>query len=147
MSRTIYDALIIGAGPAGLTTALGLGRVMRTAMVFDSLDYRNAGAKALHVVPSRDGVDPQEFRRLTKEQIETRYGEWITFATAGTEVVYASKATLSILGDRGQDRYQGFEVADSQGRRWQGRKLVLATGSRDILPDLPGFRENWPTNM
>lgn len=49
----LFDALIIGGGPAGLSTALALGRVCRSALVFDSRTYRNSGVQAMHTVLSR----------------------------------------------------------------------------------------------
>lgn len=66
----LYDALIIGGGPAGLSAALALGRVRRTALVLDAGSYRNAGVKAMHTVRSRDGTDPEDFRNIALSQIK-----------------------------------------------------------------------------
>jgi gliotoxin/aspirochlorine biosynthesis thioredoxin reductase len=146
MARPTYDALIVGAGPAGLTAALGLGRIMRTAIVFDSQEYRNKGAGAMHMIPSRDGIAPQEFRRLSREETVAKYGDRIKFAKPGTKIVKVSKTAVAVA-DAVNGTAEGFEVADQDGNTWHGRKLVLATGSRDIMPETPGFAQCWPTNM
>lgn len=143
MTTKFYDALIVGGGPAGLAVALGLGRVRRSALVFDSGAYRNAGITAMHTVPSRDGAHPAEFRAIARAQIESKYTS-IEFAKPGLEIVRASRREVE--ADKGES-YLGFEIADKEGGIWRGRKLVLATGSRDILPQIEGYAENWPHHM
>ena len=133
----VYDAIILGAGPAGLSTALALARVRRSALVLSHKVFRNEGVTAMHNVLSRDGSNPEEFRRVAREQIES-YGTGIKFVEG--EVIRLGKATLS-------DGYQGFEAEDKRARRWQSKKLVLAMGSKDIFPDIDGYAENWPDNM
>lgn len=136
-SPRIYDALILGGGPAGLTTALGLARVHRTALVLSHQAFRNDGVQEMHAVPSRDGTNPEEFRRITREQIEA-YGDGIEFVDG--EVVRVVKKKLA-------NGYRGFAIEDEGEKVWVGRKLVLAMGSRDVFPDIIGYAENWPQNM
>lgn len=135
---SIVDALIIGAGPAGLTAALGCARTLSTAIVFDSSSYRNEGITHMHTVPSRDHFDPYEFRRIAREQIESRY-----------ETVWFEKATITHAAKKlvGAGAYDGFEVKDNSGKTYEGRKLILATGSRDVFPDIAGYAENWPSHI
>ena len=140
MSTTItklYDALVVGGGPAGLAAGLALGRVCRTAMVFDSAIYRNESAAVMHTVLSRDGWEPSEFRRIAKNQIIDKYK---TIEFVNTELVMAEKAQVT-------DDYEGFKVRNERGQTWQGRKLILATGSKDILPPMEGYAQNWGHNM
>jgi gliotoxin/aspirochlorine biosynthesis thioredoxin reductase len=140
MASKIYDALIIGSGPSGLSTALSLSRIHRTVAIFtrpDNAGYRNQGVHAMHNVLSRDGAHPEEFRRIGREQIK-RYGTADFFEA---EIVKASKVKC------GQKEYDGFRIVDGQGSSWTGRKLVLAMGVKDVFPDIPGYRENWPLNM
>ena len=137
MPCKIYDALILGAGPAGLSAALGLARVKRTALVLSHQKFRNDGIKAMHTVLGFDGAHPADFRRIAKEQIQ-KYGYGIHFAEG--EAVEVRKASF-------EDGYQGFEIEARGGEVWRGRKMVLAMGARDVFPDIEGYAENWPNNM
>lgn len=133
----IYDALIVGGGPAGLSAALAIGRAYRSALLFDSGRYRNQGGAAMHTVLSRDGIHPEEFRKIARSQIE-RYPT-ISFKQA--HIAHAANVEL-------EPGYKGFELKDGDGNIFRGRKLVLATGSEDVLPDnIEGYRENWPQHM
>lgn len=145
MASTLYDALIIGAGPAGLSAALGLSRVHRTKVVFTrplNAGFRNEGAQEMHNVLSRDCTPPIEFRQIARDQIK-KYGT--------TEFIEADITSVERVEQLGEDKTivpSHFKVVDTQGRKWQGRKLVLAMGSAEVLPvNIPGFKENWPHNM
>jgi thioredoxin reductase len=138
----IFDILIIGSGPAGLNAALVCARTRGTAIVFDNQQYRNEGVTHMHTVASRDHFNPREFGRIAREQIESRYDTvWFQSAT----ITNASKKQLSLPDEK--ESYHGFEVKDSEGRTYEGKKIVLATGSKDILPDIPGYEENWPAHI
>jgi thioredoxin reductase len=134
----IVDAIIVGAGPAGLNAALTFARTRSTALVFDSREYRNEGIKHMHTVASRDHQEPYAFRNTAREQIESRY-ETVWFEQAN--ITHAAKKLI------GKDQYDGFEVKDSKGNAYEGRKLILATGSKDIMPDIVGYKENWPKHI
>ncbi|KAF2447802.1 FAD/NAD(P)-binding domain-containing protein [Karstenula rhodostoma CBS 690.94] len=134
----IVDALIIGSGPAGLAASLVYARTRTTAIVFDSQSYRNEGIAHMHSVPSRDHINPYEFRSIAREQITSRYPSvWFDNVTI-------TQAVKKLLG---KEKYDGFEVTDSEGQSHQGKKLILATGSRDVFPDIEGFKENWPQHI
>ncbi|KAF3035729.1 hypothetical protein E8E11_003327 [Didymella keratinophila] len=136
--QKIFDALIIGAGPAGLNAALVFARTRGTALVFDSREYRNEGIKHMHTVASRDHQEPYSFRQTAREQIESRYETvWFQQAT----ITHATKKLI------GEEKYEGFEIKDSEANTYLGRKLILATGSKDIFPDIPGYKENWPSHI
>lgn len=117
-----YDAIIVGGGPAGLSAALILGRCRRRVLVCDSGQYRNHAAREMHGFLSRDGIAPSELRRIAREQLEP-YGVEIREA-AVTDV------------RRGARR---FEVTLEGGERLRCRKLLLATGLVDRLPELAGL--------
>ena len=127
----MYDALIVGGGPAGLSIALGLARVHRTCFVFSDSKYRNDGVTAAHSIITRDHVHPQEIRDLAKKDIK-KYGN--------TSFVDTSITNLSKKSD-------GFVAKNAAGEEWKGKTVALATGVKDLFPDLPGYAENWPDNM
>ncbi|CEJ82329.1 GliT [[Torrubiella] hemipterigena] len=136
-SPAIFDALIVGGGPAGLSAALALGRINRTALVFDSGEYRNAGVRAMHTVLSRDGEDPAEFRDIAHKQMH-KYPT-IQFCTGQIE----QAANIDIGSG-----YMGYQLVDSKNATYRGRKLILATGTEDVLPtNIEGYKENWPSHI
>ncbi|EOA82054.1 uncharacterized protein SETTUDRAFT_156917 [Exserohilum turcica Et28A] len=138
----MFDILIIGSGPAGLNAALTCARTRTTALVFDSQQYRNEGVTHMHTVASRDHFNPREFGRIAREQIESQYDSvWFQQAT----ITHATKKQLVLPQEKVP--YDGFQITDSEGHSYKGKKLILATGSRDILPDLPGYKENWPSHI
>jgi thioredoxin reductase len=92
----------------------------------------------MHTVASRDHQDPYIFRSIAREQIESRYD---------TVWFQQSKITHAVKKLLGEDKYDGFEVTDSDGKTYEGRKLILATGSKDIMPEIEGYKENWPQHI
>jgi len=125
----VYDVLIIGAGPAGLSTALGIARQTYSALVFDSQQYRNASAEHMHNVATWDHRPAVEFRGSARANIESRYNS-IHFQNSTIE--------SAVKKDDGT-----FELTDQQQVKYQGKKLVLATGYKDIFPDIKGFGDLW----
>ena len=130
--HNVLDVLIVGGGPAGLSAALSLGRVLRSVALFDSKQYRNAPSSQAHNLPLHDGENPADIRRRMKEEIQQKY-KTITFVEAGA-------STASEVDGI-------FHIVDTSGTTWKGRKLILATGKQDILPDIPGFKESWGKGM
>lgn len=121
----VFDAVIVGAGPAGLSAALLLGRCRRRVLVCDEGRPRNAATRALHGFLTRDGVPPAELLRLGREQLEL-------YSTVESRAVTVTDV------QRVEDR---FEVTLGDGTRVAARKLLLATGVTDQLPTIGGFQE------
>ncbi|HLN99523.1 MAG TPA: NAD(P)/FAD-dependent oxidoreductase [Pyrinomonadaceae bacterium] len=121
----MFDVIIVGAGPAGLSAALVLGRCRRRVLVCDAGTPRNARSHALHGYLTRDGIEPAEFLRLGREQL--RQYQTVEFMQA--EVTDARQ-----LADN-------FEITLRNGERLSGRKLLLATGVVDHIPEVEGVSE------
>lgn len=132
MKMKIYDALIVGGGPAGLSAALVLGRARRRVLVLDSGQPRNALSPAAHSVFTRDGTPPSELLRLGREDLRHYDGVEIREAEV-TEVEPREKG--------------GFSATLAGSSRVCGRKLLLATGMREKLPQIEGMQELWGTGV
>ncbi|OQE14934.1 hypothetical protein PENSTE_c031G09756 [Penicillium steckii] len=132
-SPNYYDTLIIGAGPAGLASAMALGRAGRRVAVFDSQEYRNERSEAMHNVVLHDGQKPREFRYAAKVDITTKYPT-VIFHDTEIKSVVTSPVCKSLTG---------FTVQTSRGIEYQGKKIILATGCQDIMAEVPGYTELW----
>lgn len=125
-----YDALIIGGGPAGLSAALQLGRSLRSVLVCDNDEPRNGPAAESHGYLTRNGIAPQEFRRLGRAEVAKYGGE------------FRDSQVTNVSRDQ-----EGFMNTLDTGETVTSRKVVLATGVSDILPDIDGFEELWGSGV
>ncbi|MGY4857015.1 NAD(P)/FAD-dependent oxidoreductase [Cryobacterium sp. AP23] len=121
-----FDVVIIGGGAAGLSAAVVLGRARRSVVVIDGGEPRNAPAEGVHSFLTRDGISPAEFIRLGQAEARS-YGAKLL---AGRAVDTRRSAA-------------GFTVSLEDGRTVSGRRLLVATGLVDELPDVPGLSERW----
>jgi thioredoxin reductase len=133
--RGRFDVAVIGGGAAGLSAAVTLGRARRSVVVVDAGTPRNAPAAGVHGFLTRDGMPPRELVAAGGEEVE-RYGGLIVPGQA----VAARRAGA---GGPGGDGDPSFEVTLADGRTIAARRLVVATGLVDELPDVPGLRELW----
>jgi thioredoxin reductase len=118
-----YDVLIVGGGPAGLSAALVLGRCRRRVVVVDAGHPRNERSHAAHGFFTRDGCAPEELLRLGREQL------------APYAVVVHFDAIVGVTIDDA-----GFHASTRNGLAFRASKLLIATGMRDRIPDVPGLR-------
>jgi thioredoxin reductase len=120
------DVVIVGGGPAGLSAALVLGRARKKVLLCDAGVPRNAAAEHIQGFVTRDGTPPGEFRSIGREQLQPY------------DVEYQNTRVRSVerLGPR-------FQVLLEGGRTVETRRVLLATGMVDEVPELPGYRELW----
>lgn len=126
MHEDLFDVVIVGGGPAGLSAALVLARCRRRVVVIDSGKPRNRRARAAHGFFTRDGVEPRELVRLGRAELEP-YGVPIH----DDEVTTLARS----------DGASGWVAKTRSGATYRGKKALLATGMRDRLPELPGVDE------
>ncbi|WP_187438175.1 NAD(P)/FAD-dependent oxidoreductase [Actinomadura decatromicini] len=130
-----YDVVIVGGGAAGLSGALMLARARRRVAVIDAGEPRNAPAEAVHGLLARDGTPPAEL--LDRARAEVRHYGGHVAAGAVTRVEARDEAR-----DEAREG-GGFTVALAGGAPVRARRLLVATGLTDELPDVPGLREWW----
>ena len=118
-----YDVVIAGAGPAGMSAALVLGRACRRVLLCDTGTPRSWASKEMHAYLSRDGIPPRRFLDIARRELRAYKG--VRFAPV--EVSGAHRIR------------QGFSVALAGGQRVHARKLLIASGVFDIVPRIPGI--------
>lgn len=118
----VWDAVVIGAGPAGLSAALWLGRYRRRTLVMDDQRPRNEAAWAVHGYPGLRDLRPAALRHRLDEQ-----------ARAAGAIIERCRA-VDVSGERG-----GFTVRHADGDVTRARRLLLAYGRTDRVPDIPGI--------
>jgi len=127
MNEDNYDVVVVGGGAAGLSAALVLGRARRMVAVVDAGAPRNAPAAHMQGFLSRDGMPPAQFLAEGRQEV----------ATYGVELV----------NDRVQGVKPGFVVGLAGGRNLNARRILIATGVSDELPEIPGVRERWGRDL
>lgn len=125
-----YDVIIAGGGPAGLSAALMLGRCRRTVLVCDTAQYRNAASKHVHGLFSRDGTPPSELLAIARKQLEP----------------YAVQILWTGV-DRVQKKNGAFHVELANGQSHRARRILLATGVSDKLPEIECIHDFYGTSV
>ncbi|URN01083.1 NAD(P)/FAD-dependent oxidoreductase [Actinomadura madurae] len=123
----MYDVIVVGGGPAGLSAALVFGRQRRRVLVIDGGRVRNAPAAEMHMYLSRDGFPPARLLELGRQEL-----------TAYPSVEVRPGTVLAARGAK-----DDFEVELAGGARERARRLVLATGQVDEPYDIPGLAERF----
>jgi thioredoxin reductase len=121
------EVLIVGGGPAGLAAAMTLGRLSRTAFICDDGRPRNKPSSHVNNFPTRDGIHPNEWRKLAQKDLE----KYRTIQSIAASV-------LSIRGSDGE-----FSAVLSTGQKIRTKKVILAYGVQDRVLPVPGFVDLW----
>ena len=123
-----FDAVVVGAGPAGLSAALSIARACRRVLLVDDGHARNAPAAHAWGFITRDGTPPEDIRALGRDEL-ARYD--VTVLDAHVEAAEHMDGGFCL------------SLADHDGVSIHTRALVLATGIMDVLPAVPGLAEAW----
>jgi thioredoxin reductase len=123
MQTDSHDVVVVGGGAAGLSAALVLGRARRRVVVIDSGEPRNAPASHMHGYLSRDGLPPAELLQLGRNEAE------------GYGVEFVSDRVVSVE--------PGISLLLANGATKMARRVLLASGATDVLPEIPGAKERW----
>lgn len=126
-----YDVIVVGGSYAGMAAALQLVRARRSVLVIDAGKRRNRAASHSHGFLSQDGADPTVIASTARAQLEA----YPTLSWVDDLVVKAS-------GSR-----DAFTVERATGEVYGARRLLLATGVSDTLPDVAGLAERWGTSV
>jgi thioredoxin reductase len=126
-----YDVAVVGGGAAGLSAALVLARTGRAVAVIDAGRPRNAPAAHMQGFLSRDGMPPAELLAVGREEVAS-YGGHLVAGTV-TSVVAAVPGR--------------FDLRLSDGETLTARRVLVTTGLRDQLPDVPGVADRWGRDL
>ena len=127
MNTNEYDVIIIGGSYAGLSAALALGRSLRRVLVIDAGKPCNRQTPHSHNFLTQDGKTPAEISSIAREQVEL----YDTVSFLAGLVVAVKKIAV------------GFYISTEKGELFESKKLILATGIKDLMPEIPGFEECW----
>lgn len=127
METKNFDVVIVGGSYAGLAAALTLGRSLRKTLVIDSGQPCNRQTPHAHNFITQDGVPPKQIAQVAREQVR-----------AYPTVAFAEDLVTSVNGSDG-----AFAVTTQTNTTYRAKKLIFATGVRDILPTIPGLAECW----
>jgi len=134
--RDSVDVVVVGGGAAGLSAAKILARSRRSVLMVDGGEPRNAPANGVHNYLYAEGSSPRRLR-------ETGRAEALAYDVQVVDGA-ATAATVLPQPEPGGPRFSvGLRTAEGATRTVQARRLVLATGLLDVLPDIEGLRKRW----
>lgn len=127
MQNKNFDVIITGGSYSGLSAAMALGRSLRNVLVIDNGKPCNRQTPHSHNFITHDGKTPKEISDLAKKDVE-KY-----------DTVHFYNGTVIKMSESNS----GFEVETASGDIFYAKKLILASGVKDVMPDIPGFAECW----
>jgi thioredoxin reductase len=127
INSKIYDVVIIGGSYAGLSAALTLARAQKTVLIIDNGTPANISSHEAHNFITHEGKDPAVIRKKARKEL--RKYKTVTFLKGLAQEVTKSG--------------QCFTVQTINKKKFQGKKILFATGIRDIMPGIAGFAECW----
>ncbi len=132
-----YDVVVVGGGAAGLSAALVLTRARRRVAVVDSGQPRNAPASHMQGFLGSDGLPPSELLVTGRSEV----------AGYGGDLLSGTVASIAQCAQTGADARRRFDVVLEDGSTLRARRVLVTTGLRDEVPDIPGVRERWGRDL
>lgn len=126
-NNTQHEVIIVGGSFSGLAAGMALGRALRKVLIIDSGEPSNKQTPFSHNFITQDGNSPKEITSIARQQVEK----------------YETVKIINDLVISGTKTETGFEIRTESGEIFTSRKIVFATGIKDILPNIPGFAECW----
>lgn len=127
MESKHFDVIIIGGSFAGLSAAMALGRAIRKVLIIDSGKPCNAQTPHSHNFLTQDGSTPAAISALAKKQV-------LAYPT----IRFENDLVVQVSGENND-----FKIITAQKKEYSAKKILLATGVKDIMPSIPGFAESW----
>ncbi|KAF3396437.1 hypothetical protein F1880_007214 [Penicillium rolfsii] len=126
----ITDVLIVGGGYAGLAAANTLYRSCHTTVIFNSGYFRDQKASRIRLLPGFENVQSWRYREVAREELE--------------QTGLCSFVEAEVTRIEGSDA-KGWTLITADGQQYHGRKIVLATGTDELYPDIAGYADCWVT--
>lgn len=126
-NKNKFDVIIVGGSYSGLASAMALGRALRKVLVIDSGEPCNRQTPHSHNFITQDGKTPKEISAAAKAQV----------------LKYETVQFHNGLATAGIKTKEGFEITTQTGETFTAKKLLFATGIKDIMPNIEGFSECW----
>ena len=127
MQNKIFDVIIAGGSYSGLAAGMALGRALRSVLIIDSGSPCNRQTPHSHNFITQDGTAPHQIATLARQQV----AKYSTVTFVNDQVIYSAAIR------------DGFEVKTASGEMFRAKKLIFATGIKDILPAIPGLAACW----
>jgi thioredoxin reductase len=127
----MYDAIVIGGSFAGLAAAMQLARGRRSVCIVDAGLPRNRFADASHGVLGQDGANPLAMLEQAHNQV----------------LAYPTVTIINDMAVAARPCDDGFSVEVASGKALSARRLLLASGIEDVMPDIPGLKDRWGASV
>src|SRR3954447_10332040 len=127
VDNNYFDVMIVGGSYSGLAAGMALGRALRKVLIIDSGKPCNRQTPHSHNFLTQDGNTPIDIATLARQQVE----------------MYNTVAFFNGLATNGAKTENGFEIQVTSGETFRAKKLIFATGVKDLIPNMEGYAECW----